>query len=197
MKPVTLSILCLLSAALSAADLALPAPRKSGGMTLAEALNTRHTVRRFAERQVTLPELSAVLWMANGVNRPDGKRTAPSARNRQEIMIYVTTADGTYLYDAPAHALKEVTKTDLRAAAGGFPAPCYLILVADTRKQTQRDFALIDSGYVSQNIYLAARSLGLGTCAMARIADRDTLRRELALGENLLLLVHPLGTPAK
>ena len=197
MKSITLSVLCLLSAALTAADLALPAPQKSGGMTLAEALNTRHTVRRFTDRQVTLPELSAVLWMANGVNRPDGKRTAPSARNKQEIMIYVTTADGTYLYDASAHALKEVTKTDLRSAAGAFPAPCYLILVADMQKQTRRDFALIDSGYVSQNIYLAATALNLGTCAMARIADRDALNRELGLGKNLTILAHPLGTPAK
>lgn len=185
------------AALLTAADIALPAPVKTGGMSLADALNTRHTVRRFAERALTRQELADILWMANGINRPDGKRTAPSARNRQEIMIFVALPDGAYLYDAATNTLKPVVKRDLRAAAGGFKAPCYLILVADMGKQTSRDFAQIDVGYVSQNIYLAVTAKGLGTCAMARIADRAALQKELNLGQNLLLLAHPVGEPLK
>ena len=197
MKRLALALAGLLSATLAAADLTLPPPRKSGGMSLAEALNTRRTVRRFAERELTAQELSDVLWMANGVNRPDGKRTAPSARNRQEIMIYVALPDGAYLYDVASHSLKPVVKRDLRASAGAFKAPCYLILVADVQKQPMRDFDLIDAGYVSQNIYLAVTANGLGTCAMWRIADRDALQKELDLGKDLLVLVHPVGVPKK
>ncbi len=197
MKKLLSFIAVFAAALLTAADIALPAPVRTGGMSLADALNTRHTVRRFADRALTMQEFADVLWMANGINRPDGKRTAPSARNRQEIMIYVALPEGAYLYDPAANALKPVVKRDLRAAAGGFKAPCYLILVADVQKQPMRDFDVIDTGYVSQNIYLAVTARGLGTCAMWRIADRDALKKELDLGENLPILVHPVGEPAK
>ena len=49
--------------------------------------------------------LSNLLWAAYGVNRPDGKRTAPSANNRQTIDVYVALAEGVYLYNAKEHRL--------------------------------------------------------------------------------------------
>ena len=56
-------------------------------------------------------------------------------------------------------------------------------------------FAAVDTGYVSQNIYLAAQANGLGTCAMGSIADRKMLIKKLDLGKNVPLLVHPVGVP--
>ena len=64
-------------------------------------------------------------------------------------------------------------------------------------KQNREIFAAIDTGYVSQNIYLAATARNLGTCAMGSIADRKILQEKLALQNNKIMLVHPLGTPAK
>jgi hypothetical protein len=38
---------------------------------------------------LNLKDISDLLWAANGINRPEsGKRTAPSARNAQDIDVY-------------------------------------------------------------------------------------------------------------
>jgi serine/threonine protein kinase len=53
----------------------------------------------------TMGTLSNLLWAAFGINRPDGRRTAPSAMNWQEVSIYVATPEGVYIYDAKDNAL--------------------------------------------------------------------------------------------
>jgi nitroreductase len=197
MKKSLCTILKLGCVVLMGADIALPAPQKSGGMALTDALNTRRSVRRYTKKAVTLQELSNILWSANGITRPDGKRTAPSSRNKQEILLYVTMAEGTYFFDPARNMLKQISKEDLREYSGAFDAPCYIILVGDTQKQNLEFCIAIDAGYVSQNIYLSATAQKLGTCAMRMIVDRKVLQEKMALGKNLLVLVHPIGTPAK
>ena len=179
----------------AAADIKLPAAQKSGGMTLREALNSRHSVRRFKAGSLTHAQLADMLWSANGINRPNGKRTAPSAMDRRDVMIFVALKDGAYFYDPEQHLLKQVSPEDLRRYCGKFAAPCYFILVPDRAKQPREAFAAVDTGYVSQNIYLAAQANGLGTCAMGSVADRNTLAEKLKLGKNQPFLVHPVGIP--
>lgn len=64
----------------------------------------RHrSVRTFAGRPLSRKDLSDLLWAANGINRPEsGKRTAPSAMNRQDVGVYVCLPEGNYRYDAKA-----------------------------------------------------------------------------------------------
>ena len=190
-----LAVLMTLAAVCGAGEIRqLPAPRKSGDMSVQEALNSRQSVRKFKAESLSDQQLSDILWCANGVNRPNGKRTAPSAMDRREVMIFAALPDGTYYYDAAAGVLVKKAG-DLRKYCGKFAAPCYLILVPDRAKQNREIFAAVDTGYVSQNIYLAARSLGLGTCAMGSIIDRGMLKKELDLGKNEPFLVHPVGIP--
>jgi len=88
---------------LSAQDLkpiSLPPPQTDGGRPLMQLLKERKSSRDFAAEKLPLQLLSNLLWAAFGVNRPDGRRTAPSAMNWQEIDIYVATAEGLFLYDA-------------------------------------------------------------------------------------------------
>ena len=103
-----------------------------------QVLQQRKTAREFAPDKLPLQVLSNLLWAAWGVNRPDGHRTAPSAANRQEIDIYITTADGFYLYDPKAHALQQILADDIRALAGKQSfvkeAPLNLVYVADYAK---------------------------------------------------------------
>src|SRR5512137_936385 len=101
---------CLLFAALLAGPLCaqsidLPAPRKSGGMPLMDTLAKRSTAREFDSKELPPQELSTLLWACFGINRPDGKRTAPSAKNNQETDIYVILKQGAYVYDAKANQL--------------------------------------------------------------------------------------------
>jgi hypothetical protein len=87
---------------------ALPTPQTSGGKPLMQVLKERKSVRDFGPEQLSRQMLSNLLWAAWGINREDGRRTAPSASNRQEIDVYAIMADGAYLYDAKANALKPV-----------------------------------------------------------------------------------------
>ena len=74
---------------ITAKEVKLPAIAKKGGKGIFEVLNNRKTVRAFKGFQLTDKQISTILWCANGVNRPNGKRTAPSAINRQEIQLYL------------------------------------------------------------------------------------------------------------
>jgi len=110
-----------------------------------QALQARSSSRSFSAEQLPPQVLSNLLWAAFGINRPEsGKRTAPSASNQQEIDVYVATADGLYLYDAQAHALKPVLAQDIRAATGyqyfAGEVPLNLIFVADFSKMVMMTY---------------------------------------------------------
>ena len=142
----------------------LPEPRTDGGRPLMQVLKERKSVRTFSSRELSDQILSDLLWAAFGVNRPDGKRTAPSAMNRQEIEIYVVTAKGTWLYDAKAQSLKPVAAGDLRSLAGTQEwvkdAPLNLVYVADTARmdgdndKAKTLYSGADTGFIAQNVYL-------------------------------------------
>ncbi len=90
-------------------------PNKKRGLSVMEALSVRASVTEWSEKELSLQELSDLLWAANGINRPEsGKRTAPSAQNAQDVDIYVFTKDGVYLYDHKAHSLVPVVAGDHR-----------------------------------------------------------------------------------
>jgi nitroreductase len=90
-------------------------PNKTRGLPVMQAFALRASVRDWSEKDLNLQDLSDLLWAANGVNRPDGKRTAPSAMNAQDIDIYVFMKDGAYLYDAAGHMLKPIVAGDHRS----------------------------------------------------------------------------------
>lgn len=71
-------------AMLLAQDIDLPAPVKTGGKPLMQALSERKSIRSYQDKSLSDQTLSNLLWAANGFNRPD-KRTAPTANNRQEL----------------------------------------------------------------------------------------------------------------
>ena len=93
-------------------------PQTGSGNPLMELLWKRKSSREFNSEPLPIEVLSNLLWAAFGINRPDGRRTAPSASNRQEIDIYVATANGLYLYDAKANLLNPILAEDIRAMTG-------------------------------------------------------------------------------
>jgi SagB-type dehydrogenase family enzyme len=166
-------------------------PQTVGGMPLMQALQARSSARSFSTKELPQQVLSNLLWAAFGVNRPaTGKRTAPSARNWQEIDIYVVVAAGLYLYDAQAHALKPILAQDIRALTGRQSlvkeAPVNLIYVADfSRMDMAADdekifYSAADTGFISQNVYLYCASEGLATFVRSLI-DKPTLAKAMNL----------------
>jgi nitroreductase len=185
----------------------LPKPRMAGGKPLMEALKARQSGREFAAAKLPPEVLSNLLWAAWGVNREDGRRTAPSASNRQEIQIYLAMEDGLYLYEAGPHRLRLVLKEDLRAKAGTQPfvgeAPLNLIYVADyskmsTAKPEDRPvWAAADTGFIGQNVYLFCASEGLVTVFRALI-DRESLGKAMRLGpDQHITFSQTVGYPKK
>ncbi len=183
----------------------LPPPDTSGGKPLMMALSERRSTRDFSTRAIPAQTLSNLLWAACGVNRTDGHRTAPSARNWQEIDLYLATSDGVYLYDAKANALKRVMDRDVRMATGaqGFvaTAPLNLVYVADMKKvgaSSSDDPTLFlgaDCGAIVQNVYLCCASEGLVTVVRGMV-DRPGLAKILGLGaDRRILLCQTVGFP--
>ncbi|HRR33090.1 MAG TPA: SagB/ThcOx family dehydrogenase [Kiritimatiellia bacterium] len=188
------------------ADIHLPAPRMEGGKPLLTALKERQTCRAFSDKPLSMQVISDLLWAAFGINRPDsGKRTAPSARNWQEIEVYAVLANGAYRYDAPNNLLRAVATGDLRALTGKQPyvakPPLNLVYVVNPSKikAAPDDDTVIyysaGAGFISQNVYLFCASEGLGTVVRGLI-DRQALAEALKLPENFrILLAQTVGYP--
>lgn len=173
-----------------AEDIQLPAPNKTGGMPLMEALAARKSDRRTAGAKPTPQQLSDLLWAANGVSRADGKRTAPSAMNKQEIELAVLTADGLYAYDPEANTLRETPVcVDLSDQLRG--ASALVVLHYGSAKQT-RENALTDVGFVGQNLYLFCASKGWANVFLGTV-DRAKFATALDCGEQEILYVHRIG----
>jgi len=165
----------------------LPQPIFDQCGTVFEALEMRRTSRAINDKKIPLQLLSDILWAAQGVNRPHGPfegpgRTAGSASNSQEILVYVAMEEGTYLYEPETHSLAPVAAGDnrrLAIGAGqgkfGAKAPVRLIYVVDLDKfksagfqesglydpEIQKSYYFVDTGLIAQNVYLAATALGL------------------------------------
>ena len=112
-------ILVFSSAWLPAAELLpikLNPPNLKRGLPLMEALAVRASAREYSEKDLSLQDLSDLLWAADGMSRPaENKSTAPSAMNSHDIRIYVFMKAGAYLYDSPKHELLPVLAGDYRS----------------------------------------------------------------------------------
>ena len=191
-KSALMFIPALLAACIVCAEEAvkLPAPVKTGGMPLMEALANRKSNRRTAGAKPTLQQLSNLLWAANGVTRPDGKRTAPSAMNKQEIELAVLTAEGLFTYDPLANTLTPTPAcVDLTDQLRG--ASAFVILHYNSANQT-RENALVDAGFVGQNLYLYCTSQGWPTVFLGSI-DRGKLSQALGCNEKEVLYAQRIG----
>ena len=185
----------------------LPAPRKRGGAPLMEALARRQSQREFAPRALRKQQLSELLWAAAGINRPGlGGRTAPSALNAQEVIVYVAMAQGLYRYEPATHRLVLAASTDVRRVTGYQDfvdtAPLDLVFVADHARMklvpaAQREaYAFTAAGAMAQNVYLYCASAGMATVIRAWF-DHRALAAAMGLGaDQQLLLAQTVGAPA-
>ena len=207
--PVLLALLAGLSPWFAQGEqpISLPKPQTEGGKPLMQVLKARQSSREFGREQLPPQVLSNLLWAAWGTNRPDGRRTAPSASNRQEIDIYLAMAGGLYLYEAQPHSLKPVLAADVRAKAGTQPfvaeAPLNLIYVADYAKmatakpEDRPTWSVADTGFIGQNVYLFCASEGLVTVFRAMV-DRDALGKAMNLRpDQHITFTQTVGYPRK
>jgi SagB-type dehydrogenase family enzyme len=170
-------------------EIKLPQPNKTGGMPLMEALANRQSSREFSNKELSNQQLSNLLWAMWGINRSDGKRTAPSARNWQETELFVVKPEAVYKYNAKSNSLESVKSGDNRKIVGAQDfakkAPLNILLVANTAlmgkdEADNLNTAHIDAGFIAQNAYLYCASEGLN-CVVRLMIDRDEIRKTLGL----------------
>jgi len=175
-----------LPATASAERVALPAAAREGKMSLEETLAKRHSVREYTDRVFSDRELGQLLWAAQGVTRPDGKRTAPSASARYPIELYVATPAGFFHYDPKEHQLERRAAGDVRpaiskAARGQkqiMQAAGVFIFTGVIERMTKKAddprawrSIYLEGGHSAQNLLLEAVALGFGGVPMGGFDD--------------------------
>ena len=166
----------------------LLAPDTLGEKPLMQAILHRKSDRQFDSKNLSLKHLSEVLWVSNGINRANGKRTVPSAMGLYPLQTYVVLANGIYFYNPKKHQLEPVVKGDFRSLAGKQTfvdnAPLNLLFIAKARNANDNfQMAMMDSGYCGQNVYLYCASEGL-KCVVRAGAKEVELLKAMNLGEN-------------
>ena len=198
--------LLLLGTSIIAGEIALPKPNLKSGKPFMQCVAERRTERKFSTKPLSQQTIAEILFVADGVTRKDGRKTVPTARNKQNQSVYAVTADGIYLYNSKNHSLIPVMKGDYRKNCGLQPfhkkAPLILLFVADLSAigNTPEDKALYagnHSGSASQNVYLYAASENLATVVCGML-DRAALKKLLKLKKDqMVVFSQPIAYPAK
>ena len=165
--------------------------RLKGAVSVEEALQQRRSVRTYSHASLGLEDVAQVLWAAQGVTRPSGYRTTPSAGALQPLVIYLVAgkvadlAPGVYRYEPGEHALVLTRKGDLRgalaaSALGQRPvqeAPAVVVIAADYERTARKygtraqRYVHMEAGHAAQNVYLQATARGLGTVLVGAFDD--------------------------
>ena len=181
-------------------------------MPLRDAIGARRSVRSFSPRRFRLDDaadlqlLADLLWTAFGFITSK-RRAAPSSHNRQETDLYVLLPEGAFRYDPEGNLLVQVSDADLRAASGAQDyvgtAAAEIAFVADTTKVTGKsprglvETIYVDTGFISQNIYLFCASEGLATVVRAMV-PKESLAVALGLAPTQeITLVQTVGWKAE
>lgn len=181
----------------------MPEPRQDSKTSLESALRHRRSTREFSKAALTLAEVSQLLWAAQGITNPEGKRTAPSAGALYPLEVFVVAGNvdglpaGVYRYRPHGHVLTHVAEGDRRARLASAAleqdwlkdAPATIVIAAiyerTARRYKQRAerYVHIEAGHASQNVQLQAAALDLGTVIMGAFDD-DQVKRVLAFADN-------------
>ena len=203
----TVLFLCIVgvSVAEAAEAIKLPDPQTAGGPGVFDILKNRAsaTGSAFPTGKISREELSTLLWAATGLNRPNKGWTVPMARGMEPYCrVYVTGEEGTFFYDWKTHSLVETSKEYGRSMVGAqafVAAASHVLIIASDGKALEAvdsraaEFGAVAAGAMSQNVYLAADALGIGTRYIVGL-NPDAVRSLCALDPaDVPLCIMPLG----
>jgi len=159
---------------------------------LAKAIRNRKSRRVYTRQELSLDELSFLLWATQGIrtkiDEGHAYRTVPSAGCRHALETYLCAVRvkgllaGTYRYLPVEHQLlleraDENIGAKVVEAIFGQPYPAqsavtFVWTAIPYRMEWRYSLAAakviaLDAGHVCQNLYLACEAIGAGTCAVA------------------------------
>jgi len=215
----------LVKAPMREADARIALTRDFAGLVakndLVELLRDRRSTRIYTGEDMTLEQLSFLLWATQGIKKLRGKsyatlRTVPCGGARHEFETYLIVrqvaglAPGAYHYLPMEHALEflhpvdalEETVNDTlcgQSWASKANVVFYWSMVAYRAEWRYGIYAhrvaLMDAGHLCQNLYLACTGLGLGTCAIGAFShERCAKLFELDGEEEYIVYTAPVGT---
>lgn len=191
----------------------LPAPSKTGNISVETALHQRRSVRSYAPEPLALKDIGQLLWAAQGITSHHGFRTAPSAGALYPLEVYIVVGNvsgleaGIYRYLPHRHALALVQSDDhrgtLSSAALGQgcvrEAPAVIVFTGVssriTGKYGQRgiQYMMMEAGHAAQNVCLQAVALNIAVVPVGAFKE-DHVRRILQIDSSELpLYMLPTG----
>lgn len=192
-------------------EMALPEPRLKGELSLEETLAQRRSVRSYTDEELTLEEISQLLWAAQGLTAAWGGRTAPSAGALYPLEVYVATADGLYHYVPQGHKVIIESQDDLRLKLWEVglkqdairEAPVIFVITAVYERTEKKygdraeRYVRLEAGHACQNLLLQAVALDLGAVPIGAFYD-DQVQAVLSLPpDHEPLYLIPAGHPEK
>ncbi|HUT86298.1 MAG TPA: SagB/ThcOx family dehydrogenase [Elusimicrobiales bacterium] len=178
----------------------LPKPSYSGKTSIEQALLQRRSVRSYANKPLTLKEISQLLWATQGITNKSGFRTAPSAGANYPLELYaiIQNADGVsrgiYKYIPQGHKLKKVRETDkidfenMSLQSWISKSPVIFAITAIYERITKRygeraaKYVHMEAGHAAQNLQLQGISLNIGSCVVGAFSD-DEISKMLGLSK--------------
>ena len=194
-------------------EISLPPPHKASNTSLEEVLWKRRSIRDFKQEAINLKEVSQLLWAAQGITDPSGKRTAPSAGALYPLEVYLVARDveelepGVYKYVPKDHKLIKILKKDIsqelaQAALGQShvqEASANLVFTAVFKRTADKygergiRYVYMEVGHASENVYLQAESLDLGTVSVGAFHDEELKSILTLAAEETPLYIMPVG----
>ena len=173
-------------------------------ISLVKAIKNRMSRRSFSNEEITLKELSFLLWATQGIRQVAGPyafRTVPSAGCRHALETYMAVFNveglemGVYRYLPLTHQLllefkdKKLRTEMINATFGqlfaGESALTFIWTAIPYRMEWRygldsHKVIAMDAGHVGQNMYLACEAIDVGTCTIGAY-DQEYLDQLLKL----------------
>ncbi len=198
----------------------LPDPDLKGNMSVEEAIQNRRSVRQYANRSLSLKDVSQLMWAAQGVtDKETNFRATPSSGRTYPLEVYLVVGnggvegvgEGTYRYNTTNHELEKLLSGDKRSelskAADGqgavADAPVDIVITGNYQRTMAKygnnslsiRFVHLEAGHAGENIYLEATARGLVTVSIGSFND-DTVKTLLNIPEDeTTLYIFPVGFP--
>ncbi len=198
----------------------LPEPDLKGNMSVEEVIQNRRSVRVYADKSLSLTDVSQLMWAAQGITDEETNfRTTPSSGRTYPLEVYLVVGnggvegveEGIYHYNTTNHELEKMLsgdrRSDLSKAANGqgavADAPVDIVITGNYQRTMNKygnnnlsvRFVHLEAGHAGENIYLEATARGLVTVSIGSFND-DTVKALLNVPEDeTTFYIFPVGFP--
>ncbi|MFN3966908.1 MAG: SagB/ThcOx family dehydrogenase [Endomicrobiia bacterium] len=190
----------------------LPEPKKQGNISVEECIANRRSIRDFQKQDLSIEQISQILWSAQGITDTKRKfRAAPSAGALYPMELYLMCSKGVFHYLPEVHKLERISNKDLRRelsdaswgqsfiADAGISVVLCAVYGRTTWRYGQRGIRYVDmeAGHIAQNIHLQAVALGLGSVPVGAFSD-EKVKSLLSLPkDHQPIYIIPVGYPVE